>query len=257
MRKDGEAEESSEQLEARMAVWEHLDELRKVMIRSLLALIAGLTITYNFSDRIMYFLELPLLQILPPGDAHLVYTGIADKFTVYFKVSVLSSFLLVLPFILYQIWRFVSPALYAHERKFAGPFVIFGTLAFVAGLAFAYYIVIPYGYKFLIEFGGTDLNHTEKAMITLTEYYGLTIKLLLAVGLIFETPVIFVLLGRFGLVNSGMLSRFRRHAMLLSAVVAAVATPSPDAFTMLLVMVPLYLLYEISIVGVRFTGKYQ
>lgn len=252
---DSEYDENSPLEEARMAVWEHLDELRKVLIRSLIAVGLGLVVTYNFSDYIMHFLEQPLLKILPPQDARLVFTGIADKFVVYFKVSVIASLFLVLPFVLYQLWSFIRPALYEKERKFAAPFVFFGTVAFFTGLAFAYYLVIPYGYKFLIEFGNENVLTSEKPMISITEYFDLTSKLMLAVGLIFETPVILVLLGRFGIVNAGMLKRFRRHAVVASALIAAIATPSPDAFTMIIVMVPLYLLYEISIVGVTMTGK--
>jgi len=240
--------------EARMAVWEHLDELRSALVRSLIAVGICFGVTYYFSDHIVYFLELPLLKILPPG-SNLYFTGIADKFTMYFKVSLMSAGFMALPVILHQLWGFISPALYAHERKFAVPFIFFGSFAFFVGLAFAYYIVIPYGYKFLIEFGTENALSTEKPLITMTEYFGLTTRLLLAVGLIFETPVLLILLGKFGLVNSKMLVKFRKHAFLLSALVAAIATPSPDAFTMLIVMSPLYALYEVSIVGVRFTGK--
>lgn len=239
----------------RMALWEHLDDLRKCIFRSLIAICVGAVITYQYSAPIMHFLELPLLKVLPVGAQRLVYTGIADKFMVYLKVSLISALFLVLPFVLFQLWQFISPALYPKERKFAGPFVIVGTLAFFTGLAFAYYVVIPFGYEFLIQFGNDSGPHSEQAMITLADYFSLTLKLLLAVGLIFETPVILIFLGRFGLVSSEMLGKFRKHAFLGSAVVAAVATPSPDAFTMLIVMVPLYFLYEIGIVGVRLTGK--
>jgi len=237
--------------DSRMPLWEHLDDLRKVLIRSLLAICVGLIITYNFSDVIVVFLQKPLLDLLPKDDQHLYYTGIADKFVVYLKVSILSSLLLVSPYILYQIWTFVSPALYRDEKKFAVPFVILGVLAFITGISFAYYVVIPYGYKFLIEFG----SPTDKAIITLTEYFSLTLKLMLAIGLVFELPVVLILLGKFGIVNAEMLAGFRRQAALIISVASAIATPSPDAFTMLIVMVPLYLLYELSIIGVRITNK--
>jgi sec-independent protein translocase protein TatC len=151
------------------------------------------------------------------------------------------------PYLFYEIWKFASPGLYRRERRFLLPFVGFGSGAFIAGICFAFYLVIPTGYKFLIQFGSPN----ERAIITLTEYFSLTLKLMLALGLIFELPVIFVLLAKFGLVTAKQLSGYRRHAFVASAVVSAVATPTPDAFTMILVMAPLYLLYEVSIIAVR------
>lgn len=244
---------------SRMAVWEHLDDLRKVLVRSLLAIATMFTVVYYRSNDVMHILEKPLLDILktmPPNSADIVVLGVPDMFTIYFKVSAIAATFLSVPFLLYQLWRFISPALYAHERKFVFPFLFAGTLAFAAGLAFAYFVVIPMGYKFLIEFGRDNMTiGAVKPMIDLRDYIDLTLKMLFAVGLIFETPVLIVLLGRFGIVSAPMLSRFRRHAMLMSALVAAIATPSPDAFTMIIVMVPLYLLYEISIIGVKLTGR--
>jgi sec-independent protein translocase protein TatC len=230
-----------------MALWEHLDDLRGAMIRSLLALFAGVIVTYNFSERIVHYLEEPLLRILPPGNRSLYYTGITDKFFIYLKVAVIAAAILMSPYLFYEIWKFASPGLYRRERRFLLPFVGFGSGAFIAGICFAFYLVIPTGYKFLIQFGSPN----ERAIITLTEYFSLTLKLMLALGLIFELPVIFVLLAKFGLVTAKQLSGYRRHAFVASAVVSAVATPTPDAFTMILVMAPLYLLCEVSIIAVR------
>ncbi len=242
------APESSNPAEQyRMPLWEHLDELRSGLIRSLVAIVLGCIATYTYIEPIMTFLEKPLLDVLPAGQARLYYTGLTDKFVIYLKVTVLTSMLVISPYLLYEVWRFISPALHRHEKRFLVPFLFLGTLSFVVGLAFAYYLVIPYGYKFLIEFG----SPTEQAIITLTEYFSLTLKLMLALGLVFELPVLLVLLGKFGIIDSAFLTRNRRYAFVISAVVAAVATPSPDALTMLLVMFPLYLLYELGIVGVR------
>lgn len=233
----------------RMALWEHLDELRGGIIRVLLAVGLGLCLTYNYADRLMRFLEQPLLDVLPKGQAKLYFTGVADKFMVYLKVSILASVVITAPYLLYEIWRFIAPALYKKEKRFVAPFLICGTLAFFSGMAFSYLIVIPYGYKFLIEFGAD--SPTEQAIITLAEYFDLTIKMLLALGLVFELPVVMVLLGKIGIVRADFLKSYRRHAFLGISVGAAILTPSPDAFTLVLVMVPLYLLYEASIVGVR------
>lgn len=237
--------------EHRMPLWEHLGELRSGIFRALVAIVLGCVVTYFYIEPIMAFLEKPLLDVLPSGQAKLYYTGLTDKFVVYLKVTVLASMLLTSPYLLYEVWRFVSPALYRNEKRFLAPFLTFGTVSFVVGLAFAYTIVIPYGYKFLIEFG----SPTEQAIITLTEYFSLTLKLMTALGLVFELPVLLVLLGKFGIIDARFLETNRRYAFLISAVVAAVATPSPDAVTMLLVMFPLYGLYELGILGVRLVGN--
>jgi sec-independent protein translocase protein TatC len=239
--------------ESRMALWEHLDELRGAILRSLLAVGLGLCATYGYAGKLMLFLERPLLAVLPKDQAKLYFTGVADKFVVYIKVAVLASVALTAPYLLFEIWRFIAPALYKHEKKFAVPFLILGTLAFFTGMAFSYFIVIPYGYKFLIEFGAD--SPTEQAIITLADYFDLTVKMLLMLGLVFELPVVMILLGKIGIVRADFLARYRRHAFLIISVGAAILTPSPDAFTLILVMVPLYLLYEISIVGVRWVQK--
>jgi sec-independent protein translocase protein TatC len=237
--------------ESRMPLWEHLGELRVRIIRSLLIVGVGVCFTYYFSDRLVAFLEGPLLRVLPAGTSHLYFTGITDKFFVYLQVSVVAAAAIMSPFLLYQMWMFVSPALYRKERRFIFPFIFLGSLAFLAGLSFGFFVVIPVGYKFLVNFG----SPTELPIITLTSYFSLTLKLLVAMGLIFEVPVLLVLLARFGFVKAAQLAHFRRHAILGNAILAAIITPTPDAFTMLLVMIPLCLLYEAGIVGVRLVER--
>ncbi len=236
-----------------MPIWEHLDQLRSGLIRSLVAITLGCVLTYYFVEPIIQFLEKPLLDVLPKEHARLYYTGLTDKFVVYIKVTVLASLLLTTPYLLYEVWRFVSPGLLRNEKRFLVPFLCFGTVSFVGGLFFAYYLVIPYGYQFLVEFG----SPSEQAIITLTEYFSLTLKLMFALGLVFELPVLLVLLGKFGIIDTEFLEKNRRYAFVGSAVIAAIATPSPDAITMLLVMFPLYLLYEIGILGVRLVNPPQ
>jgi sec-independent protein translocase protein TatC len=237
--------------QTRMPLWRHLEELRGALFRSVLVLMAGVVLCYCYSDRIVLFLERPLLRLLPEGKAHLYFTGITDKFFVYLKVSVLAGTVLVSPYLLYELWKFVRPALYETEKRFAFPFLFCGTSAFALGVSFGYFVVIPYGYKFLIEFG----SPTDQALITLTEYFSLTLKLLFGVGLVFELPVLIVLLSKLGIVEAQTLVRYRRHAFLILAILSAIITPSPDAFTMVLMLIPLLLLYEISILGARWVGR--
>jgi len=236
---------------APMQLWEHLDELRGSLVRVLIILTVSTFVIFAYAEPIVRFLEAPLLKILPPGEAQLYYTGIADKFFIYIKVSVITTIAVLSPYLMWEAWRFVNPGLYQHEKKMILPFIVVGTLSFFAGLCFGYFIVIPYSYEFLINFG----SPTDKAIITLTEYFGLTTKLLLIMGCMFELPVIMVLLSLLGIVDAPMLEKHRKMAVFVIAVSAAFITPTPDAFTMLIVMVPLYLLYEASILGVRWVGR--
>lgn len=237
--------------DSRMPLWEHLDELRTRLVRILLVLGAGLVLTYYYSDVLVRFLESPLLDILPEGQKNLYFTGIADKFVIYLKVAIMADVALFAPYLLWEVWRFIAPGLYQKEKKAVGPFIVFGTLSFYAGLAFAFYVIVPSGYKFLIEFG----SPTDRAMITLTEYFSLTLKLMLAMSIVFELPVALMILGRVGIITADMLGRWRRQAYLIIAIVSGVATPSPDAFSMVLVLVPLIVLYEFSILGIRWTTR--
>lgn len=231
----------------RMPLTGHLGELRQVLVKALFAIALGFGVVYSFADTIIDFLQRPLLQFFPEGQQFLYFTGITDKFFVYLQVSVLASILLTLPYLLYLTWSFVSPALYEKEQKIIRPFLFLGTLAFIVGVSFGYYVVIPYGYKFLIEFGSSS----QRPLITITEYFSLTLKLLGLVGFVFELPVVLIVLGALGLVTPQLLAKLRKQAFLVLIIASAVLTPSPDAFTMMLVAVPLCLLYEISIWGVK------
>lgn len=224
----------------------HLDDLRSAIFRILAVVGLGLLLTYTYVEPILAFLEAPLLKLLPEGKRFLYYTGLTEKFMTYLKVSVISSVCLVSPYILFEVWRFVAPGLYRNERRFLLPFLVFGSLAFWTGAAFAYWVVIPAGYGFLLEFGSSN----EQALITLNDYFGLTLQLIFALGLVFEVPVAMVVLGSLGILRSSFLRNNRGYAFVICSVVAAVATPSPDALTMLFVLGPLYLLYEAGIFGV-------
>jgi len=230
-----------------LPLWEHLEELRRRIVYCLLVVAAVFCVTYCHADALVYFLEKPLLAVLPPGAAHLYFTGLTDKFFTYVQVSGYAALFLSAPFLLLQLWLFVSPALLRHEKKVFIPFLCLGSGFFTLGLCFAYYGVLPLAYRFLVDFGSPQ----EKAMLTLTPYFSLTLKLLLGLGLVFEIPVVLACLGRLGILTASMLVGYRRHAIVANAVLAAVITPTPDAFTMLLVMVPLCLLYELGILGVR------
>lgn len=245
-------EESKNELDdSRMSLWEHLDELRNVLIRCIVIVGVGFAGVYYFVEDIVYFLEKPLLDVLPSGEKFLYFTGIADKFFIYLKISFFTSVALTSPLLLYQIWSFAAPALYKHERKVVGPFLGIATFAFAIGMAFAYKIVLPTGYQFLIGYG----RSTEKPIITLTEYFSMTTQLLLALGFVFELPVALMVLAKLGLITSQHLIKIRSHAYVGLAILAAFITPTPDAFTMCLVMLPLFLLFEVSVFLTKLVGK--
>lgn len=228
-------------------LFDHLSEIRSGIFKILIALCAGLVVTWTYSDYLVGFLQRPLLNLMPESDRHMYYTGIADKFMVYLQISLLASFALTFPYTLLQVWKLFSFSLTSAKKRFLFLYIFFGSLSFLVGLSFAYYVVIPLSYKYLLQFGDTP----DEAMITLTEYFSLTIKILLIAGVVFELPVIMILLGRLGIVSHTFLKRYRRHAFLVIAIVSSIVTPSPDAVTLAAVLIPLYLLYEISIIGVR------
>ena len=233
---------------------DHLEELRDLIVQALVATSVALVGTYTYCDVFLRLLQKPLLKFLPADQQFLYFTGIADKFVIYLQVSIVMAVFITVPFHLYLVWRFIKPALYERERKFVVPFLFLGTISFAAGLAFSYFLVIPLGYEFLIGFGAT-LSTSMRPMITITEYIPLTLKLLGMVGLVFELPVVLMILGALGVVNPQMLKSFRRYAFMGLTALSAILTPSPDAFSMLVVALPLCLLYELSIWGVKFVQK--
>ena len=234
-----------------MPVWQHLEALRTLLIKSLGVLCLGFLITYYFSDKVIQFLENPLLSVLPAGERHLYFSGISDKFLVYLKVSFYTSLIVSSPYLLKQVWNFIAPALKERERKFAIPFLMFGSGAFFTGTVFAYYLVIPSAYRFLLNFGGAN----EKPLINIVDYFSLTIQLLISMGILFELPVVLLLLGKLGVIRQELLIKFRPQAYLGLAILAAFLTPTPDAFTMCLVLGPLILLYELSVCLVKWVSQ--
>jgi len=236
---------------ARMPLWQHLDDLRKVLVRVLGALFIGAIGGYLICEPLVKFLERPFLKLLPPEEAHLYYLGVAEKFMVYFKVSLVAGILATSPYLLYQVWWFVAPALYKHERRFLVPFLCLGSVAFLMGSAFAFYVIIPSTYRFMISFGGSG----GLPIIRLEQYFNLTLKLMFTTGLVFELPVLLVLLAKFGLLQPSSLVHYRRHAVLGLGILSAFISPTPDAFSMLIVWAPLWILYEMSVVAVGWASR--
>jgi sec-independent protein translocase protein TatC len=235
-------------VDVKMPLTAHLEELRWRLIKALLAIAVGFVASYNFSDSLFELLTRPLLALnASEGDAlsvHLIGTGVGEAFFTKLKVSLIAGVFLSSPVLLYQLWRFVAPGLFPQEKRYARPFVLFGTFFFVAGAWFCYQLVLPVGYRFFIEQYATIRINPE---IRISEYLSFTARMLLAFGVTFELPVFTFFFARIGLVTHRMMLGYARYAVLLIFVVAAVLTPGPDVASQLLMAGPLLLLYVISI----------
>jgi sec-independent protein translocase protein TatC len=234
----------------KMSLTEHLIALRKCISNSLIAVGIGFAGCYYYKDWIFDIVTRPLTQALPKN-SYLIYTGLTDAFFTYMKVAFFASLIITSPFILYQIWKFIAPALHAKEKKYVVPFVFFSTLLFVSGVLFGYFVALPPAFEFFVSFN----NKYLQAMISFSEYLSLFVTFLLGFGLSFELPIFMFFLGKLGIVNSKMLSKQRRYAILVIFIVAAILTPSPDALSQILMAIPLMFLYEVSIFVVKFSEK--
>ncbi|TSA52745.1 MAG: twin-arginine translocase subunit TatC [Planctomycetaceae bacterium] len=235
--------------EEKQPVTSHLEELRKRLIYSFIAVGVSFIICFTFKEWLFKILTLPLVATLPENSS-MIFTSLPEAFFTYLKVSFFGGLFLASPFVLYQIWKFISPGLYVSEKKYAFPFVFFSTICFLGGSLFAYFVVFPFGFKFFVGFA-TDFI---KPMLTLKEFLSFSCKLLLAFGIIFELPIFMFFMARIGLVNSRTLSAKRKYAILITFIVAAVLTP-PDVVTQIIMAIPVMLLYEISIWIVRLAEK--
>ena len=233
--------------DAKMSFMEHLGELRTRIVRALVALLVGTVIVLPFSERIVDWLARPVTKL----NYELVFTAPAEAFWVQMKVGLIVGIFLAAPAILWQVWAFVAPGLHQHEKKYALPFVVIGSLLFIGGGAFSLFVVTPYAIQFLLSYARPGL----KPMITLQNHIDFLLKFTLAFGAVFELPLALTILARIGIVNSKMLARNRKYAILGAFIAGAVLTPTPDAFNQTLMAGPLILLYEVRIICARIFGR--
>jgi len=239
----GEPEESG-----KMSFLEHLDELRRRIIHILVFIVLGFCACFYFSDRIYDFLAVPLTKSLPPG-MRPVFTRLTDPFSLYMKVSILAGIFLTAPLTLYEVWKFISPGLYRKEKRFVLPFLFSSVMLFLTGGAFAYYIVLPRAYEFLLKLGGSF-----QPMIEIKDYLDLTDTIILGFGLIFEMPVIVAFLAMFGLVSARFLWSKFKYAILVIFLLARVLSPTRDAITQCIYAGPMIMLYLIRILVAALFG---
>ena len=232
-----------------ISLTEHLEELRKRIIRVFIAVAIGFGISYCFKDHLFAVLVQPLVAVMDAQD-NLIFTGLPEAFFTYLKVSLLAGIILALPVIFYEFWMFVAPGLYKKERKVILPVVLISLVFFAAGACFAYFLVFPYGFKFFLGFA-TD---TIRPLPSMKEYLSFAAKLLLAFGLAFEMPLVIVFFARFGFVSVDFLKKNRKYALLIFFAGSAILTP-PDVVTQIMLSVPLMALYEMSIWGAVIFGR--
>ncbi len=234
----------------------HLLELRTRLIHCLWAIGAAFIVCYYFASDIYAFLVHPLAEAMNGQDRRLIYTGLAEAFLTYIKLALWAACLLAFPAVAVQIWRFVAPGLYRHERRAFLPFLVATPVLFILGAALAYYFVMPLAWHFFLSFetpaSTTGLPIQLEARVS--EYLAIAMTLIFAFGIAFQLPVLLVLLVRVGLLTVAQLIAFRRFAIVLIFVFAAVMTP-PDVMSQLLLAVPLMALYEISIIAARAQTK--
>ncbi|MCI5211978.1 MAG: twin-arginine translocase subunit TatC [Candidatus Electrothrix sp. ATG2] len=193
----------------------------------------------------------PLIEVLPANKS-LIFISYQEGFFFYLKLALVAGILLASPVIFHQIWRFIAPGLYQHEKQLLLPFSVISTFCFLGGAAFGYFVVFPPAFGFLISYSSEFLD----PMPAVSEYFSLALHLLFAFGGIFELPVFMVFLAKLGTIDAQLLAKNRKYAFLIAFIVAAIVTPTPDVVNQLLMAGPLVVLYEISIVAVRFFTRH-
>ncbi|MBN2808243.1 MAG: twin-arginine translocase subunit TatC [Deltaproteobacteria bacterium] len=234
-----------------MHLSDHLEELRKRLIISFIAIALFTVVAYFYSAELFRLLMNPLLEVMP-ADSGLIFTSLTETFFTYLKISLMAGFFAASPVVIYQVWRFSAPGLYAHEKRYVLPFVFFASIFFIGGALFGYFVVFPFGFKFFMGFATDFIT----PMPTVKEYFSFSVRLLFAFGIVFELPVVTAFLAILGLVKAKTLAAKRKYAILGSFVVAAILTP-PDVASQLMMAVPIIMLYEVSIVVAKVCGKKQ
>jgi sec-independent protein translocase protein TatC len=233
----------------KMSFLDHLEELRRRLIVSSISIVVGFFLCWSCAERIFGILQAPLTKFLPPGDK-LAYTRLTAPFFLYMKVAFFGGLFVASPVILLQLWLFIAPGLYKRERRLAAPFIIFGTVFFIVGGYFGYRFLLPATCSFFVETG-----KQFKQMVTVDDYFSFASTIILACGAVFETPIIIFFLARLGVVTPAFLMQKFKYAIVLSFIVAAVITPTPDMVTQSALAIPMILLYLIGVAVAYAFGK--
>jgi len=232
-----------------MTFLEHLEDLRRRLWYSFLALVIGLIPGWIFHKDLYAILARPVTKYLPPG-TKLAFTSLTAPFMLYIKIAFLAAILFTSPIIFFQLWLFIAPGLYQKERRYVVPFVLFTTVFFAAGIVFGYFVVFPWACRFFLSMG-SDFQ----AVITVDQYFNLALRVLLGIAVVFELPTLVYFLSQFGILTASWMIRNFKYAVLAVFVIAAVITPTPDWVTQSIVAVPMLVLYGLSILIALFVGR--
>jgi len=235
--------EDDESPGGRMSFLEHLDELRRRIIYCCLAIGVGVVVGFVFINQVFNFIFEPTRRVLPAG-SKLIYTQPGEAFSLYVQIALIVGLVIAAPFIMYQVWMFVAPGLYANEKRLAIPFVVLTTLGFLVGTAFNHYISFPYMMTFFASFNTKELTFMPR----LDDVFGLYSKMLIGMGLVFQMPTVVYFLAKIRVITARFLSKNFKYALLIIFVVAAVVTPKGDMMTQLIFAAPMLGLYVLSIV---------
>src|SRR3989442_3997246 len=230
---DPQRDEEQEELHGQMSFLDHLEELRRRIIHSLIGVGVALGVCWYFADWLFRMVSRPILKA---GISSLVFSTPTEGFNLELKLALMAAIFLSSPFVLGQVWLFISPGLYKHERRYALPFIFFSSLLFVIGGLFGYFVAFPFALQFLLEW---EKNMGLTTLINVSEYFDLFIMVELGLAIIFEIPAVIFVLARIGLVSGPFLLRNTRYAILVSAVVAAVITPTTDIPNMMMMAIPM------------------
>jgi len=242
-------DQDEQELSGQMSFLDHLEELRKRIINSLIAVGVAVAVSWGFADTLYRLVSRPISKA---GVSSLVFSTPTEGFNLELKLALMAAVFLSSPFILGQVWLFISPGLYKHERRYALPFIFFSSLLFVTGGLFGYFVAFPFALQFLIEW---EKKMGATVLINASEYFDLFIMVELGLAVIFEIPAVIFVLARIGLVSGPFLLRNTRYAILGSAVVAAVITPTTDIPNMLMMALPMVGLYLLGVVVAYVFGK--
>jgi sec-independent protein translocase protein TatC len=234
-----------------MALSKHLEELRKCLMISAGAWLVAFVGCYSFAERLFEWISAPVREVLPEGSS-LVFISATEPFFTLLKVAALAALVVAFPIIIWQVWGFIAPGLYANEKRLVFPFVFFSSLCFGCGTYFGFTLVFPMVFSFLVAYG-TGIGGVN-AMLSMGAYLTLASRLLIAFGLVFELPIVIFFLARMGIVDHKWLAKNRKFALLIAFVLGAVLTP-PDVFSQASIAIPFVILYEVGIIVARLFGK--
>lgn len=233
-----------------LSFWDHLEELRRVLLRCIVVVAVFAILAFIFKDEVFFIIFAPKSPDFLPTffgtspEVQLINTELTRQFVVHMTTSLYAGIIVAAPYIIFELYRFISPGLYESERRYTTPLVIASYVMFMVGILFCYFILFPITFRFLANY---HVDDSIQNLISLESYIDTLVFLSLAMGIVFEIPILSWLLGRLGILHRAHMQQYRRHAIVVILIVAAIITPTSDVITLSIVSLPMYLLYELSI----------